>query len=254
MHGRIGATTTSTPRTRRQTMGAQPLRVALLGCGVVGQPGGTSAETPGGDLAARVGAPFELVGIGVRRPRRRPAGARQAARDHGHRRARGPSATSTSSIELMGGIEPARTALLERDEPRRVSVVTANKALLADDGADAPRAGRRGAASTSTTRPASPAPSRCCDRCASPSPATTCSRVLGIVNGTTNFILTKMDETGASFDEALAEAQALGYAEADPTADVDGHRRRRQGGDPRRPRLPHPGDPRRRALRGHHRR
>ena len=49
------------------------------------------------------------------------------------------------------------------------------------------------------------------------------SRVLGIVNGTTNFILTKMDETGADFADALAEAQALGYAEADPTADIEGH-------------------------------
>ena len=102
------------------------------------------------------------------------------------------------------------------------SVVTANKALLAEDGADAVRRGRPGTASTSTTRPPSPGRSRCCGRCASRWPATRCARVLGIVNGTTNYVLDKMDTTGAGFAEAVEQAQALGYAEADPTADVEG--------------------------------
>ena len=101
------------------------------------------------------------------------------------------------------------------------SVVTANKALLAEDGATL-SARRREHASTSTTRRPWPARSRCCARCASRWPATTSTGSSGIVNGTTNYILDKMDSSGAGFTDALDEAQALGYAEADPTADVEG--------------------------------
>ncbi len=65
--------------------------------------------------------------------------------------------------------------------------------------------------------------SRSSARCATASRATGCTRILGIVNGTTNYILDRMDSEGASFEEALADAQALGYAEADPTADIEGY-------------------------------
>ena len=110
--------------------------------------------------------------------------------------------------------------------------------------------GRR---ATSTTRPPSPARSRCCGRCASRCAGDRITRVLGIVNGTTNFILDKMDTTGAGFAEALEEATAARLRRGRPDRRRRGLRRRRQGRDPGLARLPHPGHRRRRAPRGHHR-
>ena len=121
---------------------------------------------------------------------------------------------------MIGGIEPARGLILSALE-HGASVVTANKALLAEDGATlfaaAEKAGRdlyfeaAVAGAIPILRPLRE--SLAGDRV---------RRVLGIVNGTTNFILDKMDSSGTGFSEALEEAQALGYAEADPTADVEG--------------------------------
>ncbi len=121
----------------------------------------------------------------------------------------------------MGGIEPARSLLLAA-MARGASVVTANKALLAVDGATL--YGAADAAGVDLYYEASVAGAIPLLRPLRESlVGDNVHRVLGIVNGTTNFILTKMDETGADFADALAEAQALGYAEADPTADVEGH-------------------------------
>jgi homoserine dehydrogenase len=124
-------------------------------------------------------------------------------------------------VELMGGIEPARSLLL-RAISIGASVVTANKALLAQDGAalhDA--AAKHGVDLAFEASVAGAIPllrplkeSLAGDRV---------ERVLGIVNGTTNYILTRMDESGVAYADALREAQELGYAEADPTADVEGH-------------------------------
>ncbi len=123
-------------------------------------------------------------------------------------------------VEVIGGIEPARSLILAALE-HGASVVTANKALLAEDGPTlfeaAEKAGRdlyyeaAVAGAIPIVRPLRE--SLAGDRV---------TRVLGIVNGTTNFILDKMDTSGAGFAEALEEAQDLGYAEADPTADVEG--------------------------------
>ena len=123
-------------------------------------------------------------------------------------------------VEVIGGIEPARTLILSALE-HGASVVSANKALLAEDGSTlfeaAEKAGRdlyyeaAVAGAIPILRPLRE--SLAGDQV---------TRVLGIVNGTTNFILDRMDTSGAGFDEALEEAQALGYAEADPTADVEG--------------------------------
>ena len=123
-------------------------------------------------------------------------------------------------IEVIGGIEPARSLILAALE-YGASVVTANKALLAEDGATlfeaAEKAGRdlyfeaAVAGAIPIMRPLRE--SLAGDKV---------RRVLGIVNGTTNFILDQMDTSGAGFAEALEEAQDLGYAEADPTADVEG--------------------------------
>ena len=122
-------------------------------------------------------------------------------------------------VEVIGGIEPARTLLLAALNGGK-SVVSANKALLAEDGATLHDAAAKAgvdlyyeaavAGAIPLLRPLRE--SLAGDRI---------TRVMGIVNGTTNFILSRMDATGAGFDEALAEATSLGYAEADPTADVD---------------------------------
>ena len=201
-------------------MGAQPLRVALLGCGVVGSEVARRLTSQAADLAARVGADVEIVGD------RRPVPRHRAARCR-------PDLLTTDLdglvarpdvdvvVELMGGIEPARRLLLAAMS-RGASVVTANKALLAVDGATL--YGAADAAGVDLYYEASVAGAIPLLRPLRESlVGDNVSRVLGIVNGTTNFILTKMDETGADFADALAEAQALGYAEADPTADIEGH-------------------------------
>jgi homoserine dehydrogenase len=196
------------------------LRVAVLGCGSVGSQVVRLLGEQAGDLAARVGAPVELVGVAVRRL--------DAPRD-----IEVPDGLLTTDatalvarddvdlvIEVIGGIEPARTLILSALDNGK-SVVTANKALLAEDGPTlfeaAEKAGRdlyyeaAVAGAIPILRPLRE--SLAGDRV---------TRVLGIVNGTTNFILDKMDSSGAGFAEALQEAQELGYAEADPTADVEG--------------------------------
>ena len=197
-----------------------PLKLALLGCGSVGSQVVRLLHEHADDLAARVGAPIELVGVAVRRP--------EAQRD-----AEVPAELLTTDaqglvtrgdidlvVEVIGGIEPARSLILSALESG-ASVVTANKALLAEDGstlfAAAEKAGRdlyyeaAVAGAIPILRPLRE--SLAGDKV---------RRVLGIVNGTTNFILDKMDTSGAGFSEALEEAQELGYAEADPTADVEG--------------------------------
>ena len=197
-----------------------PLKVAVLGCGVVGTEVVRMLHVHSDELAQRVGAPLELAGIAVRRPARPrdlPVDPSLFTTDAAELVAR-PDVDLV--IEVIGGIEPARTLLLAALE-RGASVVTANKALLAEDGATLYDAARRGgtdlyceasvAGAIPLLRPLRE--SLAGDRV---------TRVIGIVNGTTNYILSKMDETGAGFEEALEEAQALGYAEADPTADVDG--------------------------------
>ena len=195
-----------------------PLKVAVLGCGSVGSQVVRLLDEQAGDLTARVGAPLELVGVAVRRldaPRevKVPDGLLTTDAEELVTRA-------DLVVEVIGGIEPAR-ALIMRALDHGASVVTANKALLAADGpalyAAADRAGRdlfyeaAVAGAIPILRPLRE--SLAGDRV---------TRVLGIVNGTTNFILDKMDTAGSGFAEALEEAQELGYAEADPTADVEG--------------------------------
>jgi len=197
----------------------KPLKVALLGCGVVGSQIVRLLDEQADDLAARIGAPLELAGIAVRRPARHtdvPAdllttdAASLVARDD-----------VDVVVEVIGGIEPVRGLLLSALGSGK-SVVSANKALLAEDGGvlhDAAAAAGVDLYYEAAVAGAIPLlrplrESLAGDRI---------TRVMGIVNGTTNFILSRMDSTGAGFDEALAEATALGYAEADPTADVDGY-------------------------------
>ena len=171
------------------------------------------------DLAARIGAPLELAGIAVRRPARHPDvpadllttdAAALVARDD-----------VDVVVEVIGGIEPARTLLLDR-------AARAARAWSPRTRRCSPRTARR-----CTTRPREAGVDLYYEAAVAGAipllrplreslAGDRITRVIGIVNGTTNFILSRMDATGAGFDEALAEATALGYAEADPTADVDG--------------------------------
>jgi homoserine dehydrogenase len=199
-----------------------PLRVALLGCGAVGSQVFRLLGEQAGDLAMRVGAPLRVAGVAVRDP-------------GGRARAAGvpPGLVTTDAmglvtrpdidivVEMIGGIEPARSLLLAAMETGK-SVVTANKALLGADGAAMHAAARQHGADLfyeASVAGAIPLLRPLRESLAGDA----VRRVLGIVNGTTNYILDKMDSTGADFGDALMEAQALGYAEADPTADVSGH-------------------------------
>ncbi|MEC5191629.1 MULTISPECIES: homoserine dehydrogenase [unclassified Arthrobacter] len=195
------------------------LKVALLGCGNVGAQVARILLDDAEMLASRAGARLELAGIAVRNL--------EAPREADLPRALFTTDAETLLkdadlvIELMGGIEPARTLILTAMR-NGACVVTGNKALVAKDGPilheEADRAGVQlsyeaaVAGAIPILRPIRDSLSG--DRI---------TRVLGIVNGTTNFILDQMDSTGAQFADALAEAQRLGYAEADPTADVEGY-------------------------------
>jgi homoserine dehydrogenase len=198
--------------------GRDPVRVALLGCGTVGREVVRLLHEQADELAARVGARVELVGVAVRRPQRHPELGELLTAD--------AAALVTRDdvdvvVEVIGGIEPARTLLLEALKAGK-SVVTANKALLADDGAAlAEAADTSGADLYYEAAVAGAIPllrplreSLAGDRI---------TRVAGIVNGTTNFILSAMTSSGSSYADALEEATRLGYAEADPSADVDGY-------------------------------
>ncbi len=201
-------------------MNERRLKVAVLGCGSVGSQVVRLLQEQASDLAARVGAPVDLVGVAVRRldaPREVDVPEGLLTTD-----AAGLVARDDVDlvVEVIGGIEPARTLILSALD-NGASVVTANKALLAEDGPTlfeaAEKAGRdlyyeaSVAGAIPILRPLRESLA-----------GDTVTRVLGIVNGTTNFILDKMDSSGAGFAEALEEAQELGYAEADPTADVEG--------------------------------
>lgn len=193
------------------------LKVGMLGCGVVGSDVARLLESNSVDLAARSGAKLELTKIGVRNLNRTGVPTNLLTTDLDSI-VKDPSIDLI--IEVIGGIEPARTLILQALANKK-SVVTANKALLAKHAAELFEvADKNGvdlyyeaavAGAIPILRPMRE--SLVGDHV---------QRVMGIVNGTTNYILTKMDESGAPFESALKEAQALGFAEADPTADVEG--------------------------------
>ncbi len=203
-------------------MSAEPLKIALLGAGIVGSEVARLLVEQAPDLTARIGAPLELVGVGVRRTGvdRGPWIDPALVTDDLQELVTGRGADIV--VELMGGINPARQLILDAFASG-ASVVTGNKALLAQHGAELHEA--CDAAGLDLYFEASVAGAIPLLRPLRESLAgDRVQRVLGIVNGTTNFILTQMDESGASFDDALAEAQELGYAEKpDPSADVEGH-------------------------------
>ncbi|MCV7314944.1 homoserine dehydrogenase [Mycolicibacillus parakoreensis] len=197
----------------------KPVGVAVLGYGNVGSEVVRIIENSAADLAARIGAPLVLRGVGVRRVnanRGVPIGLLTDDID-------GLVSRDDVDIvvELMGPVEPARAAIMTAIEHGK-SVVTANKALLASSTGDLARAAERAhvdlyfeaavAGAIPVIRPLTQSLA-----------GDTVLRVAGIVNGTTNYILSEMETTGADYASALADASVLGYAEADPSADVDGY-------------------------------
>src|SRR5258708_40330802 len=197
-----------------------PLKVALLGCGVVGSEVYRLLVEQAGDLSARAGGALEVAGIAVSRPGRGRSVDVEASLLTTDGMALAIRQDVDIVVELIGGIEPARSLLLAALESGK-SVVTANKALLASDSSALHRAAREHDADLyyeASVAGAIPLLRALRESLA----GDTVRRVLGIVNGTTNYILDQMDTSGASFADALAEAQALGFAEADPSSDVDG--------------------------------
>lgn len=197
----------------------RPLRVALLGAGSVGAQVAKILLENKQELAARVGAELELTGVLVRE--------KNSKREFGI-----PQELLTTSaeplilgadivIELMGGIEPARTYILQALNSGS-DVITANKALLASHGEELFEAAEQvGAQLYFEAAVAGAIPiirplreSLAGDKV---------KRIMGIVNGSTNFILGRMDATGCNLEQAMAEATKLGYLEADPSLDIEGY-------------------------------
>src|SRR5215468_4766928 len=198
-----------------------PVRLALLGCGTVGTEVVRLMHEQAEDLTARIGAPLSIVGVAVRRPDRpRPGVGLDPALFTGDALALVKRDDVDVVVEVVGGVDPARTWLVEALRAGK-SVVTANKALLAEDGGTLHDAAAQGgsdlyyeaavAGAIPLLRPLRESLH-----------GARITRVTGIVNGTTNYILSAMDSAGMGFAEALDQATALGYAEADPTADIEG--------------------------------
>lgn len=196
----------------------QALKVAMLGCGVVGAEVAARISSSGDGLGERIGAPLKLSAIAVRDVEKvRPGIDEELLTTDAEAAIVGADIV----VELMGGIEPAKT-LIMKALAQGSSVVTANKALLAANYGElmsaADGAGVRleheaaVAGAIPIIRPVGD--SLAGDRI---------DRIMGIVNGTTNYILDQMDSEGWDFQRALKTAQELGYAEADPTADIGGH-------------------------------
>jgi homoserine dehydrogenase len=195
------------------------LRVAVLGAGTVGAEVAHRLLEGSAELGSRSGAGLRLIGVAVRNldaVRSAPIPRELLTTD-----ASSLIVQADIVVELMGGIEPAKTLILQALHSG-ADVITANKALLAEYGPElfdaASRVGAQlyyeaaVAAAIPIIRPLRD--SLAGDRV---------TKIMGIVNGTTNYILDEMDTTGSSFDAALAKATELGYAEADPTADIEGY-------------------------------
>lgn len=193
-----------------------PIRVALLGAGTVGSQTARLLVEQADELEARIGRRMELVGIATLDPVDAPLIDQSIVTNDASELV----TRADIVIELIGGIEPARTFILKAIE-NGASVVTANKALLAKDGPEIYEAARKKGVdiyfeaavggAIPIVRPLRE--SMVGDRI---------NRIMGIVNGTTNYILDEMTTKGLDFDEVLKAAQDAGFAEANPTADIDG--------------------------------
>lgn len=200
--------------------GEAAVRVAVLGCGNVGGALVALLLQDADAIAARSGVRLELVGVAVGDPSRARPGV-PAELITGDAKELVNDERVDVVVELIGGVDPAR-ALVEAALGAGKSVVTGNKELIAAHGTALARAAA--SAGVDLLYEAAVAGAIPLIRPLRESLAgEQVHRVMGIVNGTTNYILTTMSEEGVSYAQALAEAQRLGYAERDPSADVDGH-------------------------------
>ena len=195
------------------------LKVGMLGCGNVGSQIARLLVANKADLASRSGAQLELVKVAVKDIKAKRDGiATSLLTDDPYSVVNNPEIDLI--IEVIGGISPAKELILAAFKNGK-SVVTANKALLAKEGAALYQAA--GEANVDLYYEAAVAGAIPILRPLRESlVGDHVRRIMGIVNGTTNYILTKMDESGTAFADALKQAQELGFAEADPTADVEG--------------------------------
>ncbi|WP_125098813.1 homoserine dehydrogenase [Leucobacter chromiireducens] len=199
--------------------GYRDLRVALLGCGSVGAQTARLILEHGEELAARIGARLTLSGIAVRdvHAKRDVELPQELFTTDAERLVQGADIV----IELMGGIEPAKTLIMQALQGG-ADVVTANKALIAAHGRELSDAAEQVGAQLSYEAAVAAAipilrPLR------ESLAGDHVTRVLGIVNGSTNYILDRMDRFGDSSEDAMRVASELGYLEADPTLDVEGY-------------------------------
>lgn len=199
----------------------EPVKLGLLGCGTIGSGVFHLLRKNAAGLAGAAGRPLVLEAILVKEleePRPFPV-------DRTRMTTEAEAALKDGSIdiyiELMGGLEPARTYALEVLS-RGKSLVTANKELIAHHGRELMEAAAKGGAQVKfeaavgggipLIRPLEESLG-----------GDNILKMMGIVNGTTNYILTRMSQDASTYNQALVEAQKLGYAEADPTADVSGN-------------------------------
>ena len=194
------------------------LRVAVLGGGTVGAQVAHRLLENADELGSRSGAGLELIGVAVRdlSAKRSVLLPKELLTTDPHSLILGADIV----VELMGGLEPARTLILEA-LTSGADVITANKALLAEHGPELFDAAAKVGAQLyyeAAVAAAIPIIRPLRDSLAGDH----VTKIMGIVNGTTNYILDEMDTLGLGFDEALAAATELGYAEADPTADIEG--------------------------------
>ncbi|MEX2293385.1 MAG: homoserine dehydrogenase [Acidimicrobiales bacterium] len=197
------------------------VRIGVLGCGNVGAPLVELIGAQGGAIQARTGLRLEVTRIAVRDlAKPRPPGI-EAALFTTDADSVVNDADIDLVVELIGGVEPARQLILSALKAGK-PVVTGNKELLAKCGADLFEAAE-GAGVDLLFEAAVAGGIPIIRPLRESLVGEHITRVMGIVNGTTNYILTRMTEAGASYADALAEAQQLGFAEADPTADVEGY-------------------------------
>jgi homoserine dehydrogenase len=194
------------------------VRIGMLGCGVVGASVARLLLADTAELSTRAGVKMELARIAVRTIKEYEGIDAKLFTTDPFSIVNDPEIDLV--IEVIGGIEPARELILAAIENGK-SVVTANKTLLASHGAEmftAAYAKGEDIYYEASVAGAIPIIRPMRDSLA----GDFVTRIMGIVNGTTNYILTKMYEDGREFAEALKEAQALGFAESDPTADIEG--------------------------------
>lgn len=206
---------------RRRLHGGSPIRLGLLGCGTVGGGVLRLLSTNAAELERRVGVPIEVRRVLVRdtdKPRTSDLDPSLLTRDIDD--VLGDEAIEII-VEVMGG-EAFAGACIERALQSGRSVVTANKALLAKRGPELLALAndkKVGLSFEAAVGGGIPVIRTLRDAFASDDVV----EITGILNGTSNYILSRMTEDGAAFDAVLAEAQAKGYAEADPSLDIDGH-------------------------------